>query len=63
MFPGVPWQSCQFHRQHNSQGYVSKLDQRMPVTKQIRGIFNAPDAHGAQGVAGQPFPIGSVGRT
>ena len=28
MFPGVPWQRCQFHLQHNAQGYVTKLDQR-----------------------------------
>ena len=48
MFPGVPWQRCQFHLQHNAQGYVSKLDQRTPVARQIRGIFNAPDAHEAQ---------------
>jgi transposase-like protein len=33
---------------HNAQGYVSKLDQRTPVARQIRGIFNASDAHEAQ---------------
>jgi putative transposase len=48
MFPGVPWQRCQFHLQHNAQGYVSKLDQRTPVARQIRRIFNAGDAHEAQ---------------
>jgi transposase-like protein len=48
LFPGVPWQRCQFHLQHNAQGYVSKLDQRTPVARQIRGIFNATDAHEAQ---------------
>ena len=48
MFPGVPWQRCQFHLQHNAQGYVSKLDQRTPVARQIRAIFNASDAHEAQ---------------
>lgn len=48
MFPAVPWQRCQFHLQHNAQGYVSRLDQRTPVARQIRGIFNAPDAHEAQ---------------
>jgi transposase-like protein len=36
------WQRCQFHLQHNAQGYVSKLDQRMPVARTIRSIFNAP---------------------
>lgn len=48
MFPGVPWQRCQFHLQHNAQGYVSRLDQRVPVARQIRGIFNAPDTNEAQ---------------
>jgi len=48
VFPGVPWQRCQFHLQHNAQGDVGKLDQRAPVARQIRGIFNAPDAHEAQ---------------
>jgi transposase-like protein len=48
LFPGVPWQRCQFHLQHNAQGYVSRLDQRTPVARQIRGIFNAPDAIEAQ---------------
>ena len=48
MFPGVPWQRCQFHLQHNAQGYVSRLDQRTPVARQIRAIFNAPNAHEAQ---------------
>jgi putative transposase len=48
MFPGVSWQRCQFHLQHNAQGYVSKLDQRTLVAKQIRSIFNASDSHEAQ---------------
>jgi putative NIF3 family GTP cyclohydrolase 1 type 2 len=48
MFPGVTWQRCQFHLQHNAQGYVSKLDRRTPVARQIRAIFNAGDAHEAQ---------------
>ena len=48
MFPGVPWQRCQFHLQRNAQGYVSRLDQRTPVARQIRGTFNASDAIEAQ---------------
>jgi transposase-like protein len=48
MFPGVPWQRCQFHLQRNAPGYVSRLDQRTPVARQIRGIFNASDVHEAQ---------------
>jgi len=48
LFAGVPWQRCQFHLQHNAQAYVSRLDQRAAVARQIRAIFNAPDAHEAQ---------------
>jgi putative transposase len=47
MFAGVPWQRCQFHLQHNAQGYVSKLDQRQTVARQIRNIFNASDVNEA----------------
>ena len=47
MFPAVPWQRCQFHLQHNAQGYVSKIDQRTVVARQIRCIFSAPDVHEA----------------
>jgi putative transposase len=47
MFAGVPWQRCQFHLQHNAQGYVSKLDQRQTVARQISNIFNAPDVNEA----------------
>ena len=43
----VPWQRCQFHLQHNAQGYVSKIDQRTVVARQIRCIFSAPDVHEA----------------
>ena len=39
---------CQFHLQHNAQGYVSLLDQRTPVARQIRGTLNASDAHEPQ---------------
>lgn len=42
-FPSVPWQRCQFHLQHNAQGYVPKLDERKPVARVIHSIFNAPD--------------------
>ena len=47
MFPSVPWLRCQFHLKHNSQGYVSKIDQRKVVARQIRSIFSAPDVHEA----------------
>jgi len=47
LFAGVPWQRCQFHLQHNAQNYVSKLDQRQTVARQIRNIFNASDLNEA----------------
>lgn len=47
LFAGVPWQRCQFHLQHNAQGYVSRVDQRQTVARQIRNIFNAPDVNEA----------------
>jgi putative transposase len=36
------------HLQHNAQGYVTKLDQRTTVARQIHAIFNAGDVHEAQ---------------
>ncbi len=43
VLPSVPWQRCQFHLQHNAQAYVTRLDQREPVARRIRAIFNAPE--------------------
>ena len=48
VFPGVPWQRCQFHLQQNAQAYVKSLDQRAPVAQSIRSIFNSPNLHAAQ---------------
>lgn len=52
MLAGVPWQKCQLDLQHNVQGYVSKLDQRVPVARTIRSIFNAQDANEATRLLG-----------
>ena len=43
IFPGVPWQRCQFHLQQNAQAYVPHVAQRTEVGRDIRAIFNAPD--------------------
>ena len=43
VFPGVPWQRCQFHLQQNAQAYVPQVAQRTEVGRDIRAIFNAPD--------------------
>ena len=53
VFAGIPWQRCQFHLQHNAQGHVAKLDQRVPVARTIRSIFNAPDVNEANRLLGQ----------
>jgi len=49
----VPWQRCPLHLQHNAQGCVAKLDQRVPVARTIRSIFNAPDVNEANQLLGQ----------
>ncbi len=48
VFPGVPWQRCQFHLQQNAVAYVPKVDMRSEVAADIRGVFNAPDANEAE---------------
>jgi transposase-like protein len=48
VFPGVPWQRCQFHLQQNAQAYVPRLDQRAPVAQAIRSVFDCPDRLTAQ---------------
>ncbi len=50
VFPGVPWQRCQFHLQQNAAAYVPKVDMRSEVAADLRGVFNAPDAHEAEGL-------------
>jgi len=47
VFPGVPWQRCQFHLQQNAVAYVPKVDMRSEVADDLRGVFNAPDANEA----------------
>jgi putative transposase len=41
VFPGVPWQRCQFHLQQNAQAYVPKQSMKTEVAEDIRIIFNA----------------------
>ena len=43
IFPGIPWQRCQFHLQQNAQAYVPKEDMKERVAADVRAIFNAPD--------------------
>jgi transposase-like protein len=43
VFPGVPWQRCQFHLQQNAAAYVPKVEMRVQVAADLRGVFNAPD--------------------
>lgn len=48
VFPGAPWQRCQFHLQQNAGQYVPKMAMRATVAADIRSIFNAPDKDEAQ---------------
>jgi len=41
VFPGVPWQRCQFHLQQNAQAYVPKQEMKTSVAADIRSVFNA----------------------
>src|SRR5690606_34006179 len=43
VFPGVPWQRCQFHLQQNAAAHVPKVEMRIAVAADLRGVFNAPD--------------------
>src|SRR5262249_48511966 len=42
IFPGVPWQRCQFHLQQNAAQYVTRIEQRREVAADLRAVFNAP---------------------
>lgn len=48
VLPSVPWQRCQFHLQQNAQAYVTRLEQREPIARRMRAIFNAPERAEAQ---------------
>lgn len=42
LFPGVPWQRCQFHLQQNASQYVPKISMRKTVAQELREILQAP---------------------
>lgn len=48
LFPGVPWQRCQFHLIRNAMAYVPKKSMRTDVARELRTIFNAADRHEAE---------------
>ena len=48
VFPGGPWQRCQFHLQQNAQAYVPRQSMKEEVAAGIRAIFNAPNLAEAQ---------------
>ncbi len=43
VFPGVPWQRCQFHLIQNAMAYVPKMSMRSQVAGQLSALFNAAD--------------------
>ncbi len=52
VFPGTPWQRCQFHLQQNAQSYVPKIAMRKEVGQDIRAVFNAPNRSEAHRLLG-----------
>lgn len=42
VFPGVPWQRCQFHLHQNAQSYVPRHDMKSVVAHDLKAIFDAP---------------------
>jgi len=48
LFPGVPWQRCQFHLAQNAMAYVPRMNMRREVGDGLRTIFNAADREEAQ---------------
>jgi transposase-like protein len=48
LFPGIPWQRCQFHLAQNAMAYVPRMPMRRDVGEDIRTIFNAADREEAE---------------
>lgn len=48
VFPGVPWQRCQFHLHQNAQSYVPRHDMKSDVALDLKAIFNAPNDQDAR---------------
>jgi len=48
LFPGVPWQRCQFHLAQNAMAYVPRMAMRREVGEELRTIFNAADRDEAE---------------
>jgi len=43
VFPGVPWQRCQFHVIQNAMAHVPKVAMRVEVAADLRRVFDADD--------------------
>lgn len=43
VFPGVPWQRCQFHLQRNAQAYAPRKAMIPEIHDDLRAVFNAPN--------------------
>jgi len=41
VFPGVPWQRCQFHFAQNAQAYVPRATMREEIAEAVRSIFKS----------------------
>lgn len=42
-FPGVAWQRCQFHLQHNAAHHVPRVSMRAEVSADLRTVFDSQD--------------------
>jgi len=47
VFPGTPWQRCQFHLQQNAANYIPKKDMTKDAHADIKAIFDAPSLEDA----------------
>jgi transposase-like protein len=43
VFPGVPWQRCQFHLQRNAQKHAPRKTMLPEIHDDLRAVFNAPN--------------------
>lgn len=48
VFPGVPWQRCQFHLAQNAIHHAPSAAIKKRIGSELRGIWNAPDRAGAE---------------
>jgi len=48
VFPGAPWQRCQFHMSKDAQEYAPRKHMRQEIASSMRDIFNCPSIETAE---------------